>query len=703
MTDIQFLGISIACKSTLLLAIVSLVMFVGARRSPGICMVWQRVGILGLLIVPFAVCVIPTIDIPVLPSKYSDDLAEAAVISPKTSSRSTSIPSPAVEFAGESSRFEREMTDAISATHMASIPVEYPTNAATPLEPVPVTTVQRSNLLSRIIFSYGLVLSVLLSRFVGALWGLKRLKRASSPVLDADWLNEMSDWIGTLGVNVPVELRVSDGISIPMTFGGCHPVLLIPRSCLSTCDQTQRTAVLIHELTHISRRDFQWQILTHIAASLYWFHPFAWYVRREAAVLQERLCDLTCSQHLGSANYGKTLVEIAFRSLRRPIAELGIAMASSSSLKRRLNDLKSSPTANTQPRGRMEQALVVGVATVVLGVVIFGMLTARISKTPPASRATIDSSAEVASTALENTVSRQTTNENADVGLVTFLEPNRFPEFISLGRDRNLGGNNAGFEIRQVDLVTFAVSKNDSETSEQEDKTDWPDDSAAFNAQVAATVNGEPLLNDVILNRFSRYLADVRKQMMNRSNDAKSRHRQQSKPPVEEFGALREAIIQREIAVYIQRVLLVQYLKTNATPEELARLDKQLDEQFEREIEKLKRELYVSNDRDLDAELNKKGTSLQKVKNNFTLVRLAGECVGLKADPIVPVEESEIQEYYRQNHDQYAQSMGEVREDIRERLHSERRRNCIREFYKKVFSSAVIETQYSLPKNMVDQ
>lgn len=802
MADFQFLVFSIACKATLLLAIVSLVMFVGARRWPAACMIWQRVGIFGLLILPFAVCVVPTIGIPILSSESHGDMADAAVVLPRTVCRRSSNDSPVVEFAGESSGNEREMTDAASAIHFTSIPIQSAIIDAVSVEPVRRTISQRPNLLFGIIFTYGLVLSGLLVRFFGAWRGLERMKQASSPVSDAQWLNAMSNWIGVLRVNVPVELRVSDDVSIPMTFGGHCPVLLIPRHCLSTCDPTQRAAILIHELTHISRRDFQWQILTKMAASLYWFHPLAWFVRREAAALQERLCDSICSQYLGSATYGKTLVEIAFRSLRTRITELGIAMAHPSSLRRRLNDLNSCPKANAGRGGRGDQGLVVGVAAVVLGVVIFGMLTARIPGKPPAQATTAGSPAAAASTAVEN----------ADTGIVISDGPNGFPTFLThdlaFNRDQNLSRNNPEFQLRQIGLVTYSTLNNDPENQEQEVEPGWEDDKSVFNAQVAATVNGEPILNGDILDRFSLYLIRVREEMIDTSNTSNLRYWRQAKPSVEEFKKLREAIIQREIAVYIQGALLVQHLKANVTPEEFIQLNKGIDEQFEKAIESLKRELNVSDNADLDLELHKKKTSLQAVKSNFVRERLSSACFSLKARSIAPVEDSEIQEYYQQDDDQFEvprsidwqqiclnkvvestddevrkglddvldelkrgeslekvvaahsrlkadtsrwentklgslndreletqlfsmplnewrlvddrksspsvvrvtdrrdarrKSIDEVREEIRERLEGERRNNCYRELMRTVYSSAVIETRYSLPQKLADQ
>ena len=104
--------------------------------------------------------------------------------------------------------------------------------------------------------AYGVVVLALLVRFVRAWHGLAQLKRASSLVVDPVWQATLKHWSTALRVGRPVELRMSDTVSVPMTFCWRAPVILIPRDCLSTCDQTQRDAIVVHELTHIARGRF---------------------------------------------------------------------------------------------------------------------------------------------------------------------------------------------------------------------------------------------------------------------------------------------------------------------------------------------------------------------------------------------------------------------------------------------------------------
>ena len=379
MTDFEWLVVLLGCKATLILGLVAGLFALVGRRWPQNCMLWQRLGVMALLALPVAVSALPTVGIPVLsaprPIAVADEMGHAWQLA---------TPFPLTAGGETASRRSR----------LAGLPAA---SAAEPaLHGLPPTNVSIPVLC--LAAAYGVVVVALLIRFVRAWHGLAQLKQASSLVVDPIWQTTLKHWSTVLQVGRPVELRVSDTVSVPMTFCWRVPVILIPSDCLSTCDQTQRDAIVVHELTHIAHGDFFWQTTTRLTAALYWMHPLIWLIRRQGGTLCERICDASCSQHLSRESYALALVRIAGRKILRPAASLGIPMAHASSLRRRLIDLQTGATSRYSLLNRTQRVLLGGTAGLLLGLIVVGTLTVRASaegtkdeepptraiKTPPA-------------------------------------------------------------------------------------------------------------------------------------------------------------------------------------------------------------------------------------------------------------------------------------------------------------------------------
>lgn len=359
MTGLEMLVLLLACKATLILGLVAGIFALAGRRWPQTCLLWQRLSVMALLALPVAVWALPTVAIAVLPAlrpvTRDHDLEHA---------RQLAAPVPRAAGGDTASPGNRSATPAATSTE----PARYG---------LPPTGVSVAGL--SLALAYSVVVVALLIRFVRAWRGLAQLKRASSVVVDPVWQTTLRHWSTILQVGRPVELRRSEIVSVPMTFGWRAPVILIPGDCLSTCGQTQRDAIAVHELTHIAHGDFFWHAATRLAAALYWFHPLAWLVRRQDGILCERICDVFCSHHLSPGLYARALVCIAGRKILKPPAALGIPMAHSSSLRRRLTDLQSGATSPYSLLTRAQRVLLGGTAALILGLIVVGTLTARAS------------------------------------------------------------------------------------------------------------------------------------------------------------------------------------------------------------------------------------------------------------------------------------------------------------------------------------
>lgn len=199
-----------------------------------------------------------------------------------------------------------------------------------------------------------------------------------------------------------------------------------------------------------------------------------------------------------------------------------------------------------------------------------------------------------------------------------------------------------------------AASAQKGESLKADPWADWHDDSAIYNSKVAATVNGAPILNGDVLDRYAGVVVAAREQMQFLWSHPEKLQRGQPKPTPEDFDQFREMLVKRDLAGHVQRRLLVERMKSSLKPDQIKAMNAHIDQLFDREIDKLKRELKVSTRTELELELNKKGTTLQNVKDNFATERLAMEYIILKSEKPEPIDRLDLVAYYKEHVDEYA-------------------------------------------------
>ena len=198
----------------------------------------------------------------------------------------------------------------------------------------------------------------LLARIASGLLRLRRLTTESSPVDLNAWLVTLEEWQRELGLKRRVQLVSSATFTTPMTFTWGGAYIVIPGELLETATAEERSAAILHELVHVDRSDFDWQLFLRIVEALYWFHPLMWLLSRSMTSTRELVCDAVCARRLGTAGYTHALIELAARFRRPSLPAVGLAMARSSKLRRRLISLsRVRPTSRSRPTGGQVAAL----------------------------------------------------------------------------------------------------------------------------------------------------------------------------------------------------------------------------------------------------------------------------------------------------------------------------------------------------------
>ena len=122
----------------------------------------------------------------------------------------------------------------------------------------------------------------------------------------------VKEWLEVHRLRRPVQVRYSDQIEAPLTYGVLWPVILLPKS-LDWSDREQLAFILAHELAHVRRFDALLKWLLAALFCLHWFNPMVWVMY----VLANRDLELSCDEAVvklygqqARAPYALTLVEL---------------------------------------------------------------------------------------------------------------------------------------------------------------------------------------------------------------------------------------------------------------------------------------------------------------------------------------------------------------------------------------------------------
>jgi beta-lactamase regulating signal transducer with metallopeptidase domain len=142
------------------------------------------------------------------------------------------------------------------------------------------------------------------------------------------------------------DIRIAPDECGPVTWGFARPIILLPMS--ADYWPTERvTAVLLHEIAHIRRRDSPTQMLSLMVCALYWPNPFVWIgaraMRREAEIAAD---DAVIVSGVRPSYYAAELVHLASQFRRPRPALLNVPMAERAALEARVESI----LAQTQQR-----------------------------------------------------------------------------------------------------------------------------------------------------------------------------------------------------------------------------------------------------------------------------------------------------------------------------------------------------------------
>lgn len=84
----------------------------------------------------------------------------------------------------------------------------------------------------------------------------------------------VQNWLSDRNLRRPLEVRQSDLVSSPLTYGILRPVILLPKD-MERGNETTLTYILTHEFVHIQRFDAVTKLIFAAVLCVHWFNPLA--------------------------------------------------------------------------------------------------------------------------------------------------------------------------------------------------------------------------------------------------------------------------------------------------------------------------------------------------------------------------------------------------------------------------------------------
>lgn len=160
---------------------------------------------------------------------------------------------------------------------------------------------------------------------IGLLWGagvalcllplvlgawLTALMQRKYPAVNHDALGaSVKELAERLSIRSP-QLHIGPTGIMPMVWGLRRGHLLLPADS-AQWDFVRLRAVLLHELSHLRRRDPLWMLIGQLARAAYWFNPMAWLAVNRMRVEREQACDdCVLNGDVRPSDYAVALLEL---------------------------------------------------------------------------------------------------------------------------------------------------------------------------------------------------------------------------------------------------------------------------------------------------------------------------------------------------------------------------------------------------------
>jgi bla regulator protein blaR1 len=150
---------------------------------------------------------------------------------------------------------------------------------------------QLSRLLPWLDIAWLVGVAVLSVRTIGGWRMIERLRRSTLGEAPEAVRASFARVCKRLGITSQVGLRISAQVHGPLAMGIMRSLIILPASALMALTPEQLEAVLAHELEHVRRADYFWNLIQTAVETLFFFHPAVWWLGGRLRQQRELCCD----------------------------------------------------------------------------------------------------------------------------------------------------------------------------------------------------------------------------------------------------------------------------------------------------------------------------------------------------------------------------------------------------------------------------
>lgn len=200
----------------------------------------------------------------------------------------------------------------------------------------------------------------LILRFTGGIIYTNRMKYRNIAPVPEEWKEILNNLALQFKFRRKVKIWQSFSAKIPITLGYFKPVVLVPASLLTGLPADQIENIIAHELAHISRHDYLFNIIQSLIEILFFYHPAVWWISSVSRTEREHSCDDMAIEITGdSLAFAKALTNVQEQVLNTGQAYALAFSGNKNKLFNRIKRILTKPTMKNNFNERLVASCVI--------------------------------------------------------------------------------------------------------------------------------------------------------------------------------------------------------------------------------------------------------------------------------------------------------------------------------------------------------